>query len=34
MMVPIIPYPNIVVYLESKILGFNIPMTQLAPLVP
>jgi hypothetical protein len=34
MMVPIIPNPNIVVSLESKTLGFNVPMTQLAPLVP
>jgi hypothetical protein len=34
MMVPIIPYPNIVPSLESKTLGLKIPMNQLAPLVP
>jgi len=33
-MVPINPYPNIVVSLESKILGFTIPMSQFEPRVP
>jgi hypothetical protein len=33
-MVPTIPYPNMMISLESKILGRNIPMTQLAALFP